>query len=144
MVHIAGKETAADKVRIMEEHVHSISNCYPTLAGGVTITGAAGAWTLGDFVEIVPVDTITDDFDIHYITVEGASASDTYEIVLYAATTEIARVRISFIDIANSMTLPSVPIQMRIQPDGTQIQAKCASSSGGSDTIKISLHYHIY
>ena len=128
----------------LEEHVHKPNKVYPTLANGVTVTGAAGAWTLGNFAEVVPASTITEDFDIHYITVEGASASDVYEIVLYAATTEIGRARVAFVDIANSQTLPSIPFQCAIQPANTQIQAKVASSGGGSDTITISVHYHEY
>ncbi len=125
--------------------MHSASNCYPTLANGVQVQGAAGGWALGaGFTEIVPVNTITAEFDIHYIVVEAASVADVYEIVLYAATTEIGRVRVAFIDIANSQSLPSVPFQCDVLPKNTQIQAKCASKAGGSKTIDISLHYHTY
>lgn len=142
--HIADRATTWDKTDVMEEHMHSASAVYPTLANGVTITGAAGAWALGNFTEIIPVNTIAEDFDIHFINVEGASASDVYEIVLYAGTTEIGRVRVTFIDIANSQTLPSVPIQTRIQSKNTQIQAKCANLSGGGETVTISVYYHTY
>ncbi len=128
----------------LDEHSHKASNVYPTLASGATITGGAGAWGLGNFSEVVPVSSITSDFDIHYIDVEATSASDTYEIVLYAATTEISRVRITFIDVVNSQTLPSIPIQCAIQPANTQIQTKIATKAGGNDTIQFSLHYHTY
>ncbi len=127
-----------------EEHIHSASKCYPTLANGEQVQGAAGGWALGNFKEIVPVNTIANEFDIHYIVVEAASVADVYEIVLYAATTEIGRVRVAFIDIANSQSLPSVPFQCDVLPKNTQIQAKCASKAGGSKTIDISLHYHTY
>lgn len=129
---------------ILDEHAHSAAKVYPTLADGVTVSGAAGAWTLENFYEIVPAGSIASAFDIHYIDVEAASASDVYEVVLYAATTEIARAKITFVDVANSQTLPSIPIITAIQPANTQIQAKCATSAGGADTIKISLAYHIY
>lgn len=127
-----------------EEHIHSASKCYPTLANGELVTGVAGAWTLGNFKEIVPANAITSDFDIHYVTVEVATVSDVYEIVLYAATTEIGRVRIAFLDVANSKTLPSIPIQTEVIKKNTQIQAKCANKVGGSEDITISLHYHTY
>ncbi len=128
----------------LDEHTHKASNVYPTLASGATVTGGAGAWGLGNFAEVIPAGSITSDFDIHYVDIETVSTSDTYEIVLYAATTEIARARISFLDVANSMTLPSIPIQCAIQPANTQIQAKVASKTGGNDTIQFSLHYHTY
>ena len=71
--------------------------------------------------------------------------TDVFEIILYAATTEIGRVRVAFIDIANSQTLPSVPFQCPIQLANTQIQAKVANKTGASaGEITISIHYHIY
>ena len=142
--HIAGKPSSSERLHDLEEHAHSEAKCYPTLAAGVTVTGAGGAWAIGNYAEIIPVNTILFDFDIHYIVIEGASVADVYEIVLYATTTEIGRIRVAFIDIANSQTLPSIPIQTPIIVKNTQIQAKVASSGGGGDTIDISLHYHIY
>ena len=91
----------------------------------------------------MPVNTISSDFDIHYIVVEAVSVAEVYEIVLYAAEVEIGRVRVAFVDVANSQTLPSVPFQCAILPANTQIQAKTASASG-TDSITISLHYHTY
>lgn len=142
--HIAGRETSSDKLHTLDKHAHSESKCYPTLAAGKTVVGAGGGWGLGVFKEIVPVNTISDDFDIHYITVEGASVAEVYELVLYAVEVEIARVRMAFIDVANSQTLPSIPVQTPIIKKNTQIQAKVASSGGGGDTVTISLHYHTY
>jgi len=134
----------AGKLRALHEHIHSPSKVYPTLADGETVTGAAGAWTLGNFKEIIPINTITEKFSIHHINIEGASAADVFEIVLYAATTEIGRVRVAFIDIANSQSLPSVPINVEVIQENTQIQAKVGTKGGGSDTIDISLAYHLH
>ena len=141
----AGKKTAGDAVHIIQDHIHGSSCVYPTLAVGTTVTGHATAWTLGAaFQEVIPASTIGSPFDIHHIDVEGISADGTYELVLYAVETEIGRVRASFSGIANSIALASVPFQCKIQDADTQIQAKVASSSGGEDTITISLHYHTY
>lgn len=119
---------------------HLQGRVFPTLADGVVVTGGA-AWTLGSFVEIVPVNTITAIFDIHAVSIEAISANDVYELVLYAATTEICRVR--FTKNANFDSILNVPVMMGIQPANTQIQAKIASSSG-ADTATISLFYHEY
>lgn len=138
--HIASRKRNADRLDIIYEHGHSESKCYPTLANGVAVLGGI-AWTLGNFVEIIPVNTITKDFDIHFISIEGLSAVDTYEIVLYAAETEISRVRVA--RTANQDSTTQVPIQTPMLKANTQIQAKSASSGGG-DTAIISLHYHEY
>lgn len=143
-VHVSSKPTIAEELHVMEDHIHKMAKTYPTLANGETVVAAAGAWGLGSFKEIIGAGVITEDFDIHFIVVEGASVADVYEIILYAATTEIGRVRVAFIDVANSQTLPSIPFQCAIQAAGTQIQAKVASKSGGLDEITISLHYHVY
>lgn len=142
--HIAGRATIFDKIDVLEEHIHATGRVYPTLADGVVVTGAGGAWVLGDFVEIIPVNTITTDFDIHFINIEGASAAGTYEIFLYAETIFIGHRRVSFVDIANSQTLPSISIQTRIIVKNSQIQAKIANAAGGGETITISLAYHPY
>ena len=133
------------RAHIVEEHMHKAANTFPTLADGEVVIGAANAWALGNFKEIAPANAIDEDFDIHFIVVEGASVADVFEIILYAATVEIGRARVAFIDIANSQTLPSVPFQCEIQPANTQIQAKIANKTGASaGQITISLHYHIY
>jgi hypothetical protein len=143
-IHIAGKKTMADRCHLIEEHVHNESAVYPTLAAGVTVTGHADAWTLGAYAEIVPASTITGVFDIHFINVEDASADDIYELVLYEVTTEIARVRFVVDTSVFGGGLPSIPIITPIIAANAQIQAKLATSAGGSDTAVVSVHYHTY
>lgn len=127
------------------EHGHSAAKVYPTLAAGVTVTGAAGAWTLGAYAEIVPVNTITTQFDIHWIVIEDASTDDTYELVLYAATTEIGRVRFAVtLTAGGRVILPPIFFQCAVVAANSQIQAKLASLGGGGETVTISIHYHTY
>ena len=133
------------RLRRLHDHIHSQNKVYPTMVDGIQIVAAAGLWApSAGFTQIIPIDTITSDFAIHHINVEGASDADTYEIILYAGETEIGRVRITFIDIANSQTLPSIPFMAEVVPANTQIQAKIATKGGGSDTIDLSLAYHLH
>ena len=125
----------------VNEHIHTACNVYPTIAGGVAVATNAAAWTLGDFVEIVPVNTIDTDFDIHHICVEALDDNGVYEIVLYAVEVEIGRVRVT--KNANLDATMNIPFQDVIIPANTQIQAKAASSVGSS-VATISLFYHIY
>ncbi len=130
------------KLEILDDHIHKPALVYPTLADGVTVTSSASAWTLGSFVEIIPVSTITEDFDIHYVMIESFSGDDVYELVLYAATVEIGRVRFTRSIVFQATLDP--PFQCAIQSANTQIQAKLACAGGLSKSVDISLFYHEY
>jgi hypothetical protein len=144
--HIASRATMFDKVEVMEEHQHSISKVYPTLVVGVDVlAGAAGPpWVLGNFVEIIPANTIGEDFDIHWLIIEAITSNGIYELVFYAATTEISRVRFAAeAGVAGTVTFSPIPVLMQIQPKNTQIQCKLACSAG-AETATISVLYHVY
>ena len=126
-----------------EEHAHAVSKVYPTLAAGVQVDTDASAWTLGAFTEIVPANTITDDFDIHAIDVEDISANGTFELVLYYGASDTEAGRIRFVrTTVQSATLNTV-IQTPIIPANSRIRAKVASAAGGQN-VTISLRYHTY
>lgn len=127
------------------QHIHQPAKCYPTLADGIAIAGGVAAWTLGDFVELIPAETITTPFDIHYVNVEEASANDVYELVLYSglaeAETEIGRIRT--LKATNQTGANSVQIQVPVQHANARISAKLASKTG-SDSLTVSVFYHQY
>jgi hypothetical protein len=141
----SGNSIAA-KAFMLDTHAHSACNVYPTLANGVTVTGAAGAWALGAFEVLVPANTITDPFDIHHINVSAYNANDTFELVLYSGAdgheVEIGRVR--FTRTTNVGSPAHVPFQSPINAANTQIKAKIASQAGTSNTATISIMYHTY
>ena len=143
MEHVAGRATTFDKVEVMEEHLHSTSKVYPSLAAGVSVLSGA-IWTLGNFVELIPANTIPEDFDLHWLVIESTTDDETYELVFYAVETEICRLRFSS-DLVSGIRLSHAPMptQMLIQPKNTQIQVKLASSGAG-ETAVISVIYHEY
>ena len=128
------------------QHIHSPGKCYPTLASGVTITGHNTAWTLGNKTEVIPADTITNAFDLHFVNIEAASATDAYEIVVYGGTVgnevEIGRVRAHKNSVQSGAN--NVPIQVAPQAANTRISVAIASSSGGGGTLTVSFFYHEY
>ncbi|GAG91975.1 unnamed protein product [marine sediment metagenome] len=127
------------------EHVHSAQKVYPTLADGVTLTTAAGDWALGTFVQIIPADTVTEEWDIHEILVEDVDTKDkTYELVLYygADDTECGRTRFS--SSTNKGGVPNGDMQTILMPANARIRGQLAIEDGGSKTAKISLRYHTY
>ena len=112
------------RLRELIEHVHEVQKVYPTLADGVTLTTAAGDWALGTITEIIPINTITAEYDIHEVLVEDVNTQDkTYELVLYygAGDTECVRV-----------------------PANSRIRAQLAIEDGSGKTAKVSLRYHEY
>ncbi len=125
----------------IDEHVHTQSLTHPTLADGELVESDGVAWTLGAFKEIAAVNAIATDFGIHWVSVEALTANDVYELWLYAVEVFIGRVR--FTKNANLDATMNVPFQCAIIAANTQIQAKLASGTGGSDA-RISLFYHVY
>lgn len=127
------------------DHVHSAQKVYPTLSSGIAVAAGVGSWTLGDFFEIVAASTITSDFDIHYISIEGISANDTYELVLYkgAESSEIEIGRVRFSKSAAQEGTENQPFQTIIIAANERISVKLASATG-SNNVTIGIIYHTY
>lgn len=142
----ASHQTLLGYQNSLYQHVHKPAKVYPSLAAGVTLTGAANPYVLGAIAEIIPANTITNAFDIHWINVEAASATDVYEIVLYKGAAlsevEIGRVRVHKNSVQSGAN--NVPIQIPAQAANERISAAIASASGGSDTLTVSVMYHEY
>ena len=116
------------------------------MANGIVVTGGTNPWALGVNREIIPANTITTMYDIHYVVFEEASVADTYEFVLYSGLSgeevEVGRVRT--VKDSNQSGPVRVPIQIPAQLANKRLSAKVASKSGGGDTVTISLMYHSY
>ena len=127
------------------DHIHGVQKVYPTLADGVTLTTEAGDWALGTVTEIVPVNTITNPFDIHEILVEDVNTPDkTYELVLYygGSDTECGRAR--FAATSNKGGVPAQMMMTPVIPANSKVRAALAIQDGSGKTAKVSLRYHEY
>jgi hypothetical protein len=126
-------------------HCHSVQLCMPTLAGGVTVTAAGGAWTLGNFVVIIATNAVTDPFDIHQIHVGTFSASDIYQLELYSGANgaEVLIAQVRFSRTSNTNPGSILPVITPILPANTQVKAKLASAGGGAN-VNFSVMYHKY
>ena len=126
-------------------HVHDSAKIYPSLADAVVITANAVSWTLGTIVEIIPANTITKWFDVHWIMVHDISANDQLELVLYsgASESEVEIGRISFVRNAAQSQEGALPIQIPPQEPNTRISCAIASKSGNT-TTGVKLYYHTY
>jgi hypothetical protein len=133
---------AANRVEVINDHLHNASKCYPTLANGKVVSGAAPAWTLGSAVEIIPAGFVPVAFNIYFINVEAASVTDVYEIVLYSgagADVEIGRIRTP-----RNTDLPEAggaPIACAVVLAGTKISAKVANKTAVAGSLTLSIYY---
>ena len=138
--------TLMARMYVQLKHIHPTIYTYPDLGDGIDIVGGDDAWTLGTIVEIIPANTITLPFDIHYINIEAVTATDIYKVVLYqgaeGAETYLGSGRFAK-DAVVSRTIAK-PTGSILIPANTRISAAVASSSGGEDEITLSLEYHTY
>ncbi len=121
-------------------HSHAEQKIYPILANPITVTSSAAGWTLGNFTEIVPVDTIDAIVHLHYAVISAISANDDYVLSLYNVTTLIGTV--AFVKSAGGEPSVAIPIQAPHVPANTQIQAKLACKSTNARTVDIKIVYH--
>lgn len=134
--------TLAGILHTLLDHIHSPGKVYPTLANGITVQGAAGAWGLGNKVEVVPANTITSDYDVHFVVVESAP-NDTFELVLYQGASDVEVGRVVIVNSANVDVL-TVPCMTSLIPANARLRAAIASKGGGSDTVVFYIQYHTY
>ena len=135
-------DSLADKVSDLLGSVNIYVGVYPTAAVGATVTSGTGAWVESDYWPIVPVDTITNPFHIHGISIETSDlAAGTFELSLYSGVghTEVARCRFAIVGgfFGNVVDLVT---GVRIAAD-SQIDAKLRCSVGTPDTLTISIRY---
>jgi hypothetical protein len=126
-------------------HIHSPAKVYPSLADSINVVASATAWTLGTKVVIIPINTMPNYFDIHWIIVHSISAVDEYELVLYSdsGSGDVEIGRVVFVKTAAQAQEGNLPIQIPPQRPNSKISAALASKSGG-DTVSIKLYYHEY
>lgn len=141
MIGVNGKNTEQTISEVCSRLL-SPSKVYPTLAGSVRLTSSATSWTLGEFIEVVPVNTITRSFAIIGVGISSASdSSNAYEIVFYSGALgseiEIGRTRF----LKGAANVPQYQLQSGIIPANSRISAKCANGAGSSATVSVAIMY---
>ncbi len=123
------------------EEKHARQLVYPYLAAGILITSHTDAYTLGNFIEIVPANTFTQGFHIHHLHLIAPSANGDYALGLYQGTTPIGQVTFSRTDKKDDvegLTIFAIPCDAN-----SQIQARLASSNAAQqDTVRLKIWYH--
>lgn len=139
-------DSARAVLELMDDHFHKGQQCYPDLDDAITVASSASAWTYGAYVEIIPVNTITSDFDIHWLNISAISANDEYE-VQFATGLAGAEVNIacaSFERTAVQSQEGSISMQGPIIPANTRVSARLASKAAAANSANFKVHYHTY
>lgn len=145
--HIAGRARNADKLDVMEEHFHGQALVYPVLANPVTLTKAAGAWAAYPTpTEVIPANTVTEDFDIHFVTVSAISANGAYMLAIYegAGGSETLIAEMDFYRNAVQSQEGASPVITRILAKNTRISMAISSGNAAQDTAQVKARYHVY
>lgn len=127
--------------RIMRSLTNTSYN-YPSLANGILLTANESSWTPSNYIEVIPVNTITSDYRLHNVIIEDTSDGGCYQLDFYKGTVgdevHIGSVRISGI----AEIKGNVDIRTKCIEANSRISCK-VSHSVGSETITISLGYHL-
>jgi hypothetical protein len=145
-----GNANNAEVVHLIFEHLHAKLQIYPSLTSGVNVIAGSVSWTLtsSGFTTVIASNTVSEDFDIHYIQVDSLSADNNLELVLYSGTAgaevEIGRCALTRATVFADR--PAAPFMCPIQTANSRISAKLAASAATSPAtnINIKLFYHTY
>jgi len=143
MGELPDKPTTYDLVHVIEEHLHGSQMCYPTLADPVEVTAGGGAWTLGNFTEIVPAAAIGSPFDIHFAVLSNPDSNEDYELHLFYGAGDVECARIAFTRTGAFTGSLYQAVITPIMPADSRIWAKLADGSGGAK-VDVKLIYHTY
>jgi len=145
----ATNPTVIGHLRAGYYHVHDSAKVYPVGADPITVTtsnaGGGSAWAHGTKVEIIPANTITTKFDIHWVLISAISATDDYELKLWkGASGETLIATIAFVRNSNFSQEGNMPIQVSPIAANTRIMASIACGDSDGATCNIKLYYHTY
>lgn len=134
------------EIDLVHEQVHSGNHLvYPTLAAAIVATSSAVAWTMGNYIEIIPVNSVKNMYYITGIVVNNMVIDSEYEINiatgLGAAEVIIGTFTHETHDTNLSCIIPlSQPLKVS---SNTRISARCASENAAPDTCTIKLMYKL-
>jgi len=131
-----------DVVENIEVHYScTVSLVYPLLADDVEISSGDGPWVLGgSYTEIVPENTITEEFSIEQVGITYLQSDGIYLINLYAGDSYdlVAQVR----PFKNSLDSNIIRVSEEKVAANSKITAKMACDYDEERTAKIHLYYH--
>lgn len=129
-------------------HVHGASFVLPKYANPVTLTSAAASWaTTGTITVVIPINTVTKPFDLHWISINATSA-DLFGIIdIFASTNGVDFTLIGAVDVYRGSVQARdypMPVQIPQQPANTGIYCRFSDSTASARTCAVKFYGHVY
>jgi len=144
---VAGANTILGYLQTGYLHIHGASFAHPKYVTPILLTSNAAAWnTTGTIVEVIPANTITKAFDLHWISMSDISAT-LYGIIDIYAGGSGSEVLIGSVDVnrtANFSREGYAPVQIPQQPANTRISCKFSDSTTSAQTVRVKFLGHVY
>jgi len=131
-----------------ESGKHTRTRVYPQdVSSAITLTANAAVNTFGNWVEVVPLNTIPFKYDIVGLIIEAVSAATTYLIQLGYSTTAAEpaanneagerRIRLVTVPIARATEL--LEIKSQNMPANAKLWGRVKTASTNADTCEVSV-----
>lgn len=153
--HTRKDKRILDELAIIDRHRHTRWRVYPQdVTEVITLTAAAVANVFGNWVEIIPLNTVLFDFEIIGFCICSVNAATNYHIQLGYNTANIdpganmelgeRRFRVATVPIARQSEL--LNIQSQEIPANSRVMGRLKTASGNPDTctINVVLSRHIH
>ena len=134
-------------IAALEHYEHSRTRVYPQDVEDVATLIAATADVFGDWIEIIPIDTVDFDYEVTGLVIEAANAATTYFIQLgfsLVAGTEPTEAQIA----GERRTLLPSPVNKATElliiksqniPANAKLWGRVKSASGAADQLQVSV-----
>jgi len=128
-------------------HIHGASFIYPDKANPVTLTSGVNSWAEdGAITEVIPANTITKAFDIHWCKLSVISA-DLFGVIDIFSGSVGNEVKICSIPLSRSSVFSGEtfsPVQIQQQPANTRISCRFSDSTTNARTVNVKFMGHVY
>jgi len=127
---------------------HSRTRVYPQdVSSAITLTANAAVNTFGNWVEIIPLNTIPFEYEIVGLIIEAVSAATTYLIQLGYSTTaaepaandEAGERRIRLVTVPISRATELLQVRSQDMPANAKLWGRVKTASTNADTCEVSI-----
>lgn len=144
---VADSESVLAYLQTGYYHVHGATFVYPDKANPVQLTSAIASWAdTGNKIEIIPINTIIKNFDLHWCSVSEISA-DLWGIIDFFRGGIGEEIKIGSVDVSRTSNFSregAIPVQVPQQIANTRISARFSDSTTSARTVRIKLYGHVY
>jgi hypothetical protein len=130
------------------KHIHNPGHIYPADGTTITVTTSATEKTFGNFVDLIPKNTINKAFDIHWISITNINVNGVYVLELHKldddGNSEGLLSQVPCVRADNFSKVGEVICQIPVQAPNTRVGIRALKGTDGTGNVSIISHYHNY